>query len=88
MATLSPHHQTLILGVGRCSVPMWSGGLPAGFCDELAYGKQVPDCGRGGDYGPGWRDGRWYSGGVWNPVYCSGLACYAHGGPAKSLGGE
>ncbi len=26
-------------GVGKCSVPMWIGGVPAGFCDEDAYGE-------------------------------------------------
>lgn len=34
-------------GIGFCSVPMWCNGLPAGFCDEQAYGyrenKQVFD---------------------------------------------
>lgn len=28
-------------GQGLCSVPMWMGGLPAGFCNETAYGPPV-----------------------------------------------
>ncbi len=39
MARLFRHHSELTDGVGRCSVPAWSGGCPAGFCDEDAYGK-------------------------------------------------
>lgn len=62
-------------GIGRCSVPMWMGGYPAGFCDRDAYGYR-PKCRE-------WRtssgemmreDGR-YNG------YVPGLACPAHGGP-------
>lgn len=30
-------------GEGLCSVPMWQGGCPAGFCDEVAYGKPTKD---------------------------------------------
>ena len=29
-------------GVGKCSVPMWCMGVPDGFCDEPAYGPQLP----------------------------------------------
>lgn len=71
MARLAPCHETLTDGVGRCSVPMWMGGCPAGFCNEPAYGKQEPGQTRYGER----TDGRWW------PGYCSGLACYAHGGP-------
>jgi len=39
MAKCSKHHEELTDGEGKCSVPMWMGGLPAGFCDEPAYGK-------------------------------------------------
>jgi len=43
MASLSEHHKTLTNGVGKCSKPMWDGmGMPAGFCDEPAYGPQNP----------------------------------------------
>jgi hypothetical protein len=39
MARCSPHHLQLDeQGVGKCSVPMWSGGAPDGFCDRDAYG--------------------------------------------------
>lgn len=39
----SKHHNELTDGKGKCSVPMWSGGCPAGFCDKDAFGKQQPD---------------------------------------------
>lgn len=39
-----PHHLKLNdEGEGKCSVPMWRNGLPAGFCDKVAYGEQKPD---------------------------------------------
>jgi hypothetical protein len=42
MSRLSNHHQELNAeGIGKCSVPMWSGGCPAGFCDMDAYGERV-----------------------------------------------
>ena len=37
---LSKHHLELENGEGKCSVPMWRGGIPAGFCDKPAYGEQ------------------------------------------------
>jgi len=77
MSRLSPSHETLDEnGVGRCSVPMWQMGAPAGFCDKPAYGKR-PECKE-------WRNAytgemiRWdrrYNG------YVPGLACPVHGGP-------
>ena len=40
MARCSEHHKTLDdHGAGKCSVPMWMNGCPAGFCDEPAYGN-------------------------------------------------
>jgi len=36
MARIQKHHKELTNGVGKCSVPMWRGGLPAGFCDQPA----------------------------------------------------
>ena len=43
MANLSEHHKVLTNGVGKCAKPMWDGmGMPAGFCDEPAYGRQSP----------------------------------------------
>ena len=72
----SNHHHKLINGHGKCSVPMWMNGCPAGFCDNPAYGER-PD-------GKTWRnahtgelhryDGK-YNG------YVPGLACHVHGGP-------
>jgi len=74
---LSKHHQELDAdGVGRCSVPMWSCGAPAGFCDAPAYGKREPTT--------WWRDA-WT--GELKPVdgrysgHVPGLACPNHGGP-------
>ena len=69
---MSEHHEKLTDGVGKCSVPMWCGGMPAGLCDEPAYGKQEEGQRRYGE-----RDWR----GVFVAGYCGGLACYAHGGP-------
>ena len=43
MSRLREVHQKLIDGVGACSVPMWSCGCPAGFCNEPAYGKPTAD---------------------------------------------
>lgn len=70
--TPSEHHKHVNSeGVGKCSVPMWMGGLPAGFCDEPAYGPQEKGQLRYGN----WEWGRF------TPGYCSGLACHNHGGP-------
>lgn len=41
-STLKWHHE-LTNGVGKCSVPMWMGGCPSGFCDEPAFGER-PTC--------------------------------------------
>lgn len=39
MPRCSDHHMTLNKdGEGKCSVPMWRGSAPAGFCDRVAYG--------------------------------------------------
>lgn len=78
MARLSDHHRTLINGIGKCSVPMWQCGCPAGFCDEPAYGERPA--------GKQFRDA--YTGelkrldGRYNG-YVPGLACPGHGGPTK-----
>lgn len=77
---MSNHHHTLVKGMGRCSVPMWSGGCPAGFCDAKAYGERPP--------GATWRDAwseeiRRYDGKY--SGYIPGLACPAHGGPSVGL---
>jgi len=47
MACLSEHHKPKAGVVGKCSVPMWCGGLPAGFCDQSAYGEQRAERYRG-----------------------------------------
>ena len=62
--------------IGKCSVPMWDRGMPAGLCDRPAYGERL-EC-------PAFRDA-WtgeikrldgkYAGWV------SGFACPLHGGP-------
>ena len=75
---MQEHHKKLTNGVGKCSVPMWCGGCPDGFCDEPAYGFRPP-C---PDYyspvtGQIHRLDEKYSG------YVPGLACPRHGGPEK-----
>lgn len=79
MSCCSEHHKKLTDGVGKCSVPMWCNGLPAGFCDEPAYGAPPPYD------GGGWRENIWTG----KPYHRDGrydgyvphLACPAHGGP-------
>ena len=73
---LSKYHKELKDGKGKCSVPMWASGCPAGFCDKDAFGyrpksKEFRDAHTGEIYRV---DGR-YSG------YVPGLACPRHGGP-------
>lgn len=77
MACMSKHHQELTNGVGKCSVPMWSGGCPAGFCDADAFGFRPEGKThlRWDNYQ--YRDDGKYAG------YVPGLACPAHGGPRK-----
>jgi len=67
MASISDQHRILDKeGKGFCSKPMWSGmGMPAGFCDEVAYSKKLRMLPRE------------YSG---DKVYVPALACYSHGG--------
>ncbi len=81
MATLSKHHRELDAeGRGKCSVPMWMGGCPSGFCDAEAYGER-PKCQelRDGYTGRPFRvDGK-YDG------YVPALACPAHGGPTSRV---
>ncbi len=63
------HREVNTRGIGKCSVPMWSGyGMPAGFCDKEAYGNPVREIGR-------YQDGRFI------PKYVPALACPDHGGP-------
>jgi hypothetical protein len=75
MASLSDRHMKLVNGVGLCSVPMWRGGCPAGFCDKPAFGERpnAPTHRRCDGYE--WRDDGRY------PGYVPALACPQHGGP-------
>ena len=78
MACMNEHHKTLTGGVGKCSVPMWAMGCPAGFCDEPAYGERPPGRRfRDAHTGEMFREDGRYDG------YVPGLACKAHGGPAE-----
>jgi len=76
MSKLNEHHRKLTNGKGKCSVPMWSNGSPAGFCDADAFGTR-PKCVQ---YrlpnNEVVRDDGKYNG------YVPGLACVGHGGPA------
>jgi len=73
MACMSKKHEELNSdGFGACSVPMWQGGLPGGFCDERAFGKQTQEY---LDSFPSWN----YK--YRMPVYAPSLACVSHGGP-------
>jgi hypothetical protein len=77
MSRISKAHEELdALGIGKCSCPMWQGGVPAGFCDEPAYGPQTTSP-RIYNY-PMMREQRYdgrYDG------YVPALACPAHAGP-------
>jgi hypothetical protein len=73
MSRTSEHHQKTTNGVGKCSVPMWCGGLPSGFCDNDAYGEQTREY---LSRFPRWNKYR-------QPAYAPGLACGAHGGPKE-----
>lgn len=80
MSALSKQHKTLNEdGIGLCSVPMWGGGSPAGFCDRPAYGLR-PDMPTHRRWdGFEWRDDGKYAG------YVPGLACECHGGPSSRV---
>ena len=44
MSSISRHHRELNeQGTGKCSVPMWLGGVPAGFCAKDAYGEPTEE---------------------------------------------
>jgi hypothetical protein len=75
-----PNKQLNDLGIGKCSVPMWMNGCPAGFCDEPAYGLR-PDSKEYMNYCINEMqrvDGR-YAG------YVPALACCGHGGPKSRV---
>jgi hypothetical protein len=54
-----------------CNLPMWMGGMPAGYCGNVAYGHQLPERYLRDVYGQ------------YEAPYCNGHACPAHGGPKK-----
>lgn len=83
MSKTSDHHHNLTNGVGKCSVPMWQCGAPAGFCDKPAYGKPTP-CAKFRD---GWTGELRRMDGKYNG-YVPGLACPGHGGPEPTHFGD
>ena len=77
MSSIGTQHRELDeQGIGKCSVPMWMGGCPAGFCDKPAYGEP-PKSPRHWNYciNEMQRDDNRYDG------YVPALACIGHGGP-------
>jgi hypothetical protein len=80
MSRLSNHHRELNeCGEGKCSVPMFAGGGPAGFCDKPAFGTRpnAPITTRWDGFS--YRDDGLYAG------YVPGLACRMHGGPSTRV---
>lgn len=57
---------------GKCRVPMWMGGLPAGFCGEQAFGHQLP------------ARVLWNDRNIDRPAHCHGHCCPMHGGPREN----
>lgn len=80
MSSTQKHHHELTDGVGKCSVPMWMGGCPAGFCDAPAYGERPASK----MYRNGWTGEMMRMDGRYNG-YVPGLACEGHGGPKMPL---
>lgn len=58
---------------GKCRVPLWMMGCPAGFCGDEAFGPQLPQ--------EVLRDQRGWQRG--DAPYCFGPCCPVHGGPKK-----
>ncbi|WP_370309256.1 hypothetical protein [Sphingobium abikonense] len=93
MARLSDHHQPKCGVEGKCSVPMWSGYGPDGFCDKPAWGEQYserePSRGQSGRHAPHhWpqrdRNGFYPSHLVHlRPPMADGYCCANHGGPRE-----
>lgn len=81
MSRLSDWHRTLNEdGIGKCSVPMWSGyGGDAGFCDKEAYGERLPT-----KFHTRW-DGYQYADDGKYAGYVPALACPCHGGPESRV---
>lgn len=66
-------------GEGKCSVPMWMGGCPAGTCGERAFGKRPNSRIHRAWWGDEMREDGRYNGHVPN------LACPMHGGPRERV---
>lgn len=77
---MSDHHVAKCGVEGKCSVPMFSGYGPDGFCDRPAWGEQYDF--DSGHADPSWlRPGQWAGGGGRRRPYAPGLCCDWHGGP-------
>lgn len=77
MSCLLEHHFKLNeQGEGKCSVPMWSGGGPCGFCDEPAFGFREPT-----RYIMNYPLGQMVAEDCRYSGYVPALACPSHGGP-------
>jgi hypothetical protein len=57
---------------GKCRVPMFMMGSPAGFCDKPAFGPQYPKAATARRYDQNY-----------HMPYCLGPCCPGHGGPAE-----
>lgn len=84
MARMGEYHNPGCGVVGKCSVPMWQGGCPSGFCDDPAYGQQYE---AGTRHAPPWwswrdRNGYWVDP-TRIPPFAMGFCCPNHGGPAE-----
>jgi hypothetical protein len=84
MSRLAEHHRAKCGVEGKCSVPMWMGGAPSGFCDEPAYGEQYSEGTRHAP--PHWsqrdRNGYYFTPHPITPPFAMGLCCSRHGGPS------
>ncbi len=82
MSRISEHHVAKCGVEGKCSRPMWQGGMPGGFCDRPAFGQQYSE---GTKHAPPWWSPRDRNGYVMRPdhaaPYVPDLACDHHGGP-------
>ena len=75
MSVLFKHHIPKCGIAGKCSVPMWMGGTPHGFCDREAYGEQYT-----GRHTP-----PQYMGCYGRPKpFATGYCCDWHGGPSAT----
>ncbi len=85
MSALAPHHRAKCGVEGKCSAPVFSGGVPDGFCDRPAWGEQYAE---GTRHAPAWWSLRDRNGYLLNPhlraPYVPALACDRHGGPGPN----